>query len=87
MSRYVTLLVNEEVRTVNIKEAIDARTHDCPFITRLDWEKEWPDSKLKIYPTNTPDCCVVCSTATRNPQARWNPTIDDLAACDWIVVD
>lgn len=70
---------------MNISTAIKSRTSDNPYITRESWRAECFD--IKIYPSNTPDCCVICSTASRSPQARWNPDKDDLIAEDWVVTD
>lgn len=38
-----------------------------------------------IMPTNSSDCCVVCS-ADKKQRPRWNPNADDLAAEDWEVL-
>lgn len=70
---------------MTISEAIKSRTIAKPYITRESWRAECFD--IKIYPSNTPDCCVVCSTASRSPQARWNPDADDLTAEDWVTTD
>lgn len=73
---------------MNISEAIKARTIEKQYITRELWQAElWPASDLKVLPTNTPDCCVLISQASRGPCRGWQPQAEDLCADDWIVVD
>ena len=73
-----------------IHEAIKARTEEKPYITRESWNYStsvWYNAAIKIMPTNTPDCCVIDSFATKNPGCRWNPTADDLTADDWVTTE
>ncbi|QHJ83739.1 MAG: hypothetical protein [Caudoviricetes sp.] len=39
---------------------------------------------LFIKPTNTTDCCIICTPWKKVP--RWEPNYDDLASDDWYVV-
>ncbi|WP_302970461.1 MW1434 family type I TA system toxin [Ruthenibacterium lactatiformans] len=74
---------------MNIQDAIKMRTLDAPYITRELWNDEesiWGKSRIKIMPTNTPDCCTIESVASRGPRRGWQPTAEDLIADDWITV-
>lgn len=76
--------------TVNIHEAIMARTHEKPYITRRDWGYITVNPvavSIKILPTNSPDGCVVESVSTEGPRRGWQPTAGDLAAEDWETVE
>lgn len=75
-----------------IHEAISATTRQKPYITRQAWD--YPvDIKLiksfgrsiRLLPTNSPDGVVVYS-ATGGVKPRWQPTMDDLVADDWLSV-
>ena len=71
-----------------INEAARSRTKEKPFITREAWnEGAWIGSKIRIYPTNTPDCCIIDSTASKIPCRGWQPQAEDLIADDWIATD
>lgn len=74
---------------MNIHEAIMARTHEKPYITRRDWGYITVNPvavSIKILPTNSPDGCVVESVSTEGPRRGWQPTAGDLAADDWETV-
>lgn len=80
----------KEVYTVNIHEAIMARTHEKPYITRRDWGYITVNPvavSIKILPTNSPDGCVVESVSAEGPRSGWQPTAGDLAAEDWETVE
>lgn len=70
-----------------ISEAIRARTENKPYITREAWCNTYRGSDLKVFPTNTPDCCVLTSLEARGPRRGWQPTAGDLIADDWFVTD
>jgi len=75
---------------VNIHEAIMARTHEKPYITRRDWGYITVNPvavSIKILPTNSPDGCVVESVSAEGPRSGWQPTAGDLAAEDWETVE
>lgn len=74
---------------MNIHEAIMARTHEKPYITRRDWGYITVNPvavSIKILPTNSPDGCVVESVSAEGPRSGWQPTAGDLAAEDWETV-
>lgn len=67
-----------------IHEAIAACTPNKPFITR----KRWKDmfgllTGIKVFPTDSPDCCVFESGTNKSPCRGWQPTKEDLVANDW----
>lgn len=64
-----------------IHEAISKTTEERPYIRR-DTE-EWREFGLKIWPTNTCECCVITSNASRSLRG-WQPFKEDLLADDWI---
>ena len=70
---------------MNIQEATNSRTKDKPYITREVWCNTYRGADLKVFPTNTPDCCVITSLAARGHRRGWQPTADDLIADDWFV--
>lgn len=70
-----------------ISDAIKARHADKQYITREAWCNTYRGLDLKVFPTNTPDCCVLTSLATRGPRRGWQPTAGDLIADDWFVTD
>lgn len=73
---------------MNIQEAIQSRTEEKPFITRKAWIiNTWHGLEVKIFPTNTPNCCVVSSIAAKAPCRGWQPQMEDLIAEDWEVTD
>ncbi len=73
---------------MNIQEAIRSRTVDKPFITRESWEiGVWKGVRIRIYPTDTPDCCIISSEASKIPCRGWQPQTEDLTADDWTVTD
>ncbi len=71
-----------------IHEAIKARTPDTPFIVRRKWIDElrcyaWKGTK--VYPTSTPDYCLLMTGYSRTPCRGWEPSAEDLTAEDWEV--
>lgn len=73
-----------------IHEAINNRTKDKPFITRMSWLEDYgshADLGTKLLPTNTPDCCIIETKLSKNPCRGWQPMAEDLVADDWIVTD
>lgn len=60
-----------------VREAM--RTRAC--ITTPEWE-----NKVKIRPTNGPDCCIPMYWDGSKPGRKWNPSAHDLTRDDWIVV-
>lgn len=68
-----------------IHEAIAARTRKEPFIARKKWKDLFSISTgAKIFPTDSPDCCVMESSVTSS--RGWQPTKEDLIADDWETV-
>lgn len=62
---------------MNIRDAIlEATRVGAKYIYR----KHGP----KIKPTNTIDCCIICTPWKKVP--RWEPRYDDLVSGDWYVV-
>ena len=41
---------------------------------------------VKIKPTDSAECCIVFKN-NKSSVSRWNPSAEDLAAKDWIIVD
>lgn len=69
-----------------IQEAVEARTNEKPYITRVAWGyADW--ANLKIQPTNTPDCCVLITKSARRPVRGWQPQMTDLIADDWVTTE
>ena len=72
-----------------IHEAIKARTPAKPYITRAAWSHQRERSLVpipRIFPTDTPDCCVLISGASKPPCRGWQPIAEDLIADDWETV-
>lgn len=71
-----------------IHEAVQAITIGKPCITRRNWSRLSREGNggIKIYPTNSPDCCIVESDVSKGIFRIWQPTAEDLAADDWEVV-
>lgn len=72
-----------------IHEAIAARSADKLYIARRSWHSIGDLSyipRVRILPTNSPDCCVVISRDKRDSATGWQPTMDDLIADDWELV-
>ncbi len=69
---------------MTIIEAIAARTTDKNGITRESWTTPTEKFRVAILPTQTPDCCIICSNVNRSPYRGWQPTLDDLTATDWV---
>ena len=70
-----------------ISDAIKARHADKQYITREAWRNTYREADIKVFPTDTPDCCVLISLAARGPCRGWQPTEEDLIAEDWFVTD
>lgn len=73
-----------------IHEAILATTKEEPFITRQAWSYDMGRGKplppaIVIFPTDTPDCCIIASRHGRAPRRGWQPTAGDLIADDWMI--
>ena len=69
-----------------IHEAIQSRTADEPFITRVKWTDAFgARSGVRLFPTSSPDGIIVDSRMTKAPCRGWQPTEEDLTADDWIV--
>ena len=59
---------------MNIQEAVRCRTKDKPFITRQSWQADvWKGAGIVIFPTDTPDCCIISSAASKTPAAGGSP--------------
>ena len=43
-------------------------------------------ASVKIKPTDSAECCIVFKN-NKPSASRWNPSAEDLAAKDWIIVD
>lgn len=59
-------------------------------MTRKSVMEETGGMMLNVKPTNTSECCILIERTNRRPggSARWwNPTLEDLTADDWIVID
>lgn len=69
---------------MTIIEAIAARTTDKNGITRESWNDSNNKFFIALQPTNSPDCCIICSRVNRSPYRGWQPTLDDLTATDWV---
>lgn len=71
---------------MTISEAILARTDEKPYITRAEWNAPILDGKpidLKLFPTDTPDCCIITSRVCKSSSRGWQPQLEDLIADDW----
>lgn len=69
-----------------IHQAVQKRTREKPFIRREAWSfgvKGIPASEIKLFPTDTPDNCIMIGNASRYPCRGWQPSAADLAADDW----
>ncbi len=75
---------------MTICEAIKCRTEAKPYITRKAWAYDLPDvhkPEIKVYPTATPDCCLLVSMQSVTPRRGWQPIEQDLVAEDWIITE
>ena len=74
----------------NVIEAIRSRSRESGmYITRKAWQypysaPAYEGAAIKIMPTNSPDCCLICGVNENKPRRRWQPTAEDLIAEDWI---
>lgn len=70
-----------------IHEAIMKTSDQFPCITRGSWDAFNTGKPIvKIYPTDTPDLCVIVSDYSANgPRRGWEPGASDLTADDWEV--
>ena len=64
-----------------IHEAILNTSEKKPYISREN--EEWQEAAIKIWPTNTAECCVIMSQVSRSMRG-WEPSKDDLLANDWV---
>ena len=64
-----------------IHEAIMATNEEKPNIQRNTGE--WIGAGIKVWPTNTCECCIVSSEASRKSRG-WQPFKEDLLADDWV---
>lgn len=74
---------------MKISEAVKMATDRGACIARGSVYEEDQKGLVRIFPTNSYECCVlICSDGKRDRKGRcWNPTVDDLLADDWIIVD
>jgi len=75
---------------VYIHEAIKARTADQPCIVREKWKSEYgchAGKGTKIFPTSTPDFCLIFTGYSKTPCRGWEPSAEDLLADDWITTN
>ncbi|CAM2774477.1 Thoeris anti-defense Tad2 family protein [Fructilactobacillus fructivorans] len=69
---------------MNIQEASKKAMSKGLLITR----RKWQPGGMSIIPTNTSLCCLMIpykSDDIDGPSIRWNPTLNDLTADDWII--
>ena len=74
-----------------IHEAIQNRTREQPCITRKAWGDLFPGTAehpwgVVIWPTDSPECCLIISAHRKESTRGWQPTAGDLAADDWVPV-
>lgn len=71
-----------------INEAAVLAAEEGKCMTRRSVRIETGGNLMNIKPTNSSECCAIVSRKNERPSCRfWNPTLDDLTADDWIVVD
>ena len=70
---------------MNIYKAVKKARKRKRFITRKKYIRTML-ANVKIKPTNSTGCCIVFKN-NRSSTSRWNPSAEDLAAKDWIIVD
>lgn len=74
---------------MNIYEAMQARTREKPFLTRVAWKSvltELTDRAylvIHIQPTDTPERCLFYGPSKEIPRRGWQPLAEDLLADDW----
>lgn len=44
-------------------------------------------TRCYIAPTNGPECCVIRNEVDTRISPRWNPSVEDLCADDWIIIE
>jgi hypothetical protein len=62
---------------MNIKEAAKQASENGQSMFR----ESMPD--IYIFPTNTPECCIMAKSARPFCTPRWELQLDDLLADDW----
>ena len=70
---------------MNIQDAVKMaiETNSCITCTTAFWH-----GRIKIKPTDTPDCCMVIHLEKNTPPVcGWQPQAQHLISNDWIVVD
>lgn len=75
---------------MHIHEAAEMAASKGKCMTRKSVMEETNGKLLNVKPTNTSECCILIDRTKRRPggSARWwNPTLEDLTADDWIVID
>lgn len=78
---------------MNIQEACEqALTSNNYCIARESWiystpfDDDW-NFRLLLFPTNTPNGCILYDTTTHHVKPLWQPRMTDLLADNWRVVD
>ena len=70
---------------MNIYKAVKKANKRKCFITRKKYIRTVL-AGVKIKPTDSAECCIVFKN-NKPSASRWNPSAEDLAAKDWIIVD
>lgn len=70
---------------MNIYKVVKKANKRKCFITRKKYIRTIFEC-VKIKPTNSTGCCIVFKN-NKPSASRWNPSAEDLAAKDWIIVD
>ncbi len=70
---------------MNIYKAVKKANKRKCFITRKKYIRTMLAS-VKIKLTDSAECCIVFKN-NKPSASRWNPSAEDLAAKDWIIVD
>ena len=83
---------------MTIVEALKARGPENGwYLTRKAWNDGYMfkgqggyrlqyDSFITLIPTNSPDGILMQSWYEKVPNRRWQPTVEDLTAGDWMLV-
>ena len=72
-----------------IHEAVATALERNACIMRKSWNHVTSkpcDAAIKIWPTNTPDGCIVESVTINNLYSGWKPRAEDVTANDWITL-
>ena len=70
---------------MNIYKAVKKARKRKRFIARKKYRRTVL-AGVKIKPTDSAECCIVFKN-NKPSASRWNPSAEDLAAKDWIIVD